>query len=373
MNVRRRVLFILPTLQGGGAERVICTLLNHLDRDRFTPSLVVLDMAGAVYHQDLPADVRVHNLGGLRLRHALVPLVRLIWRERPDIVVATSGHINLSLAALRPLLPRRTCVIARETGMISQLGSEGYEPVPQWWHWAYRRFFGALDLVICQSEEMQQDLVDNLRVPAGKTIVLGNPVDIDSVRKRSAAPLPSGWPPCPRAINLVAVGSLQPRKGFDILIDALALTNRSDLRVTILGEGPERTALQSRTALHGLIDQVQFLGFQRNPYPYIARADAFVLSSRFEGMPNVVLEALVCRTPVVGVPTPGGVRDVLRDLPGCALASEVTASALASILTTFTFGQRLSAGIADHFAAGPIAQKYGDALLGAWHRRSFRV
>ncbi len=370
---RARVLFILPTLMGGGAERVICTLLRHLDRDQFVATLAVLDMTNAVYRADVPDDIPVVDLQRGRLRQALLAIGRLIWKTRPDLVFSTSGHVNLALAAGRPLLPHKSKFVARETAMISLLQEPGYEAVPVWWHWAYRRFFGALDAVVCQSEEMRSDLVEQLSVPRDRTVVIPNPVDIDAIRQRAAEPVDVGWRAVRDTIELVAAGSLQPRKGFDLLIDALAFAERPDLRLTILGDGPLRQALQSQAVRRGVADRVRFLGFQKNPYPFIAAADAFVLSSRFEGMPNVVLEALACGTPVIALPAPGGVREVLKGMTGCRVATDVSAAALATELRQFVFGHRLPADVVAPYAVADVTRRYEAVLANALHARERRV
>ena len=155
---RRRVLFLIPTLTGGGAERVVVTLLQHLDRRRFDLALAVVDTRGAAFRDEVPPDVEFIDLGCRRVRHALPKLVRLLRRRRPDVVLSTLGHLNLALSIVRPLLPGSTRYIARETTVVSH-GIAEY-PRPRLWAWAYRRFYGRFDRVICQSRGMRTDLVE---------------------------------------------------------------------------------------------------------------------------------------------------------------------------------------------------------------------
>lgn len=325
---RKKLLFLIPTLTGGGAERVVVTLLQHLDRSRFELALAVVDTRDAAFRDEVPADVEFIDLGCRRVRHALPKLVRLLWRRRPDVVMSTLGHLNLALAMVRPLLPGSTRYVARETTVVSN-GIAGYSR-PQLWAWAYRRFYGRLDRVVCQSLGMRDDLVQNFGLEAKRTVIIHNPVD----RRRIAAALADAGQTTtpPGLLRVVAAGRLSAEKGFDLLLDALALSRRRDLHLTILGEGPLRAELNARAEALGIAERVHFAGFVRNPYPTLSAADLFVLSSRYEGFPNVVLEALACGTPVVATPAPGGVREILDGVAGCIVADEVSAPALAAAL-----------------------------------------
>ncbi len=135
----RQILFLIPSLRGGGAERVIVTLLRHLDRSRFSLALGVVDMHGADYLEDMPMDVELIDLGCLRVRYALPKIVWLIRQRRPTVVFSTLGHLNLALAIIRPLLPDGIRYVARETSIVSEM-LRGY-PLTGLWRWAYRHFY----------------------------------------------------------------------------------------------------------------------------------------------------------------------------------------------------------------------------------------
>jgi glycosyltransferase involved in cell wall biosynthesis len=362
---RRAVLFLIPSLTGGGAERVIVTLLRHLDRERFTLALAVVDMRNAVYRSDVPDDVEVIDLGSSRVRYALPRIIRLIWRRRPDVAFSTLGHLNLALAILRPLLPNETRYVARETVVVSQaLGSYS---LPVIWAAAYRLFYHRFDLVICQSADMQRDLVTTFRLPSQRAVVIHNPVDVsrihDLANERQAGPGGIGPARPDRAkTHLVAAGRLVHQKGFDILIEAVALCRNPSLQLTILGEGPLHEELERLAQEKGVAEQVQFSGFLRNPYPTLALADAFVLSSRYEGFPNVVLEALACGTPVVATPAPGGTREILEGVNGCFVAANISAEALAVALTRLVKGYRVPESVVEPYGVRSITRAYEDVL-----------
>jgi len=358
----RHILFLIPSLRGGGAERVIVTLLRHLDRTRFRLALAVVDMRKAAYGGDVPEDVEVIDLGCARVRYALPKIVRLIWRRRPDVVFSTLGHLNLALAIIRPLLPNGVRYMARESNIVSEVIRCG--STPPMWGWAYRHFYRRFDAVVCQSHDMRDDLVENFALPAERTVVINNPVDVDRIRHLALEPLATGFEQenggdGDARIHLVAAGRLSHQKGVDLLIEALALCGSSRFRLTILGEGPLLGDLVQLAQDKGVAPQVRFVGFQKNPYPFFARADAFVLSSRFEGFPNVILEALACGTPVIALPAPGGIREILEGVDGCRIAGAMSAPALAAILSEVVPGRRrLSEKCVMPYTAHQITLRY---------------
>jgi glycosyltransferase involved in cell wall biosynthesis len=360
---RRRVLLISPTLGAGGAERAIVTLLKNLDRSQFVLTLAVLDMRGEVFRDELPEDVKILDLGCHRVRNALPKLALLIWRQRPDVVWSNLGHLNLALAMIRPLLPRRVRFIGSEHTVASE-ALRSY-PLPGVWRWAYRHFYPRFDSVACPSQNIRNDLVDNFNCPAAKAVVIHKPVDIPRIRRLAAEPLPKETAyetgnQAQSLIHLVAAGRLAPEKGYDLLIQALALCADPRLRLTILGEGPLRASLEHLARQYDVEGQVSFVGFQKNPYQFFARAHAFVLSSRFEGFPNVVLEALACGVPVIATPAPGGLREILDGVTGCILAESVSAPALAAAIKQWLEGgtSRVSGDAVARFSLANAIGRY---------------
>jgi len=248
------------------------------------------------------------------------------------------GHLNIALAAAIPLLPQKTRYVARETFIVSeQIRSSAF-----WasWGWAYRYLYPRFDQIICQSAYMRDDLAANFFIPASKLTVINNPLDIDRIKNLAQQPLKLPLPntlerQSTGIVKLVAAGRLSREKGFDILIEAIALSSLRQLSVTILGRGPLLETLQALARSKGVEHQVRFIGFQENPYAFMARADAFVLCSRHEGFPNVVLEALACGTPIIATPAPGGVKEIAHATGGVQLASAVSGEALSNELRRF--------------------------------------
>ncbi len=364
---RRRVLFLIPTLAGGGAERVIVTLLNHLDRSKFDLSLAVLDTRGAVFLDQLPPDVTFLDLRASRVRYALPKIVRVIRQAQPQAVFSTLGHLNLALSIVRPFLPRKTIYVARETAIVSE--SLKTVRAAKLWALAYRKFYARFDKVICQSLYMRDDLANNFRIPASKLTVINNPIDIEKIRTFASRPVEfdfgfGGHPGNERPFHVVAAGRLSKEKGFDLLIEAVALSGLKHLKVTVLGDGPLRATLEQLASTKGVASQIRFIGFQKNPYSFMARAHAFVLCSHHEGFPNVVLEALACGTPVIATPAVGGIHEIARLVQGVQLASAVSAEAFSTELLKFSRSEPGAGRIdVERFRADKIVRDYERVLV----------
>ncbi len=215
---------------------------------------------------------------------------------------------------------------------------------------------------------MRDDLVGHFGLLQDKAVVINNPVDVQYIRQLAAETLVTGFEQessegKDSLINLLAVGRLVPQKGFDLLIESLALCRDPRLRLTLLGEGPMREELEVLAHSKGVAGQVRFAGFQKNPYPFFAQADVFVLSSRFEGFPNVILEALACGTPVIATPAPGGIKEILEGLDGCVLAESITAVGLAEALQHIPIGRRFPEAVVEQYAVNRITYQYEQELI----------
>jgi glycosyltransferase involved in cell wall biosynthesis len=298
----RRIAFVLPSFAGGGAERVMLALAGALDRAAFAPEIVVLDGAGP-WRSLVPASVPVTDLGARRIRHAIRPLARTLRARDPALAVSTIGALNLALLAMRPLLPRRMRIVVREANTPhrhaqSALGRTLYR-------WAYPRLYRRAARVIVPAAYLARELAADFGVPAERIALLHNPVDEAGLRA-AALPVARGPGAGPR---YVAVGRLTAQKGFDRLIAFMAEADPG-AHLTILGDGPARAALEGACRAHGVAARVSMPGFAADAPRYIAGADALLLPSRWEGLPNVALEALALGTRVIATPEAGGIGEI---------------------------------------------------------------
>src|SRR6266851_427363 len=326
---RKKILFLIPFFTAGGAERVLLILLRHLDRRFFEPQLGLLQAKGE-FIADIPKDVVVHELKVSRVRYAVPRIVGLVWNIRPHTILSTLGHLNLALMLSTRFLPRGTRLLIRESTTAKTSFSKEMRH-PKVWEWFYRHLYKRADRIVCLSDSMLYDLVDHFAIPREKLVRIYNPVDIDRMRELAER---GGNPYFGSGPHLVAAGRLSREKGFDVLLDAMPplLERFPNAQLTLLGDGPGRADLTDQAKRLGLTEKVHLLGFRPNPWPYFKYADLFVLPSRYEGMPNVLVEALVLGVPAVATDCSGGIREIAEFSPCVLLVPSENVDSLAHAL-----------------------------------------
>lgn len=327
MSDRNRILLLAPHLGGGGAEHVMALLARNLSREKYEVHLGLVQQ-GEATGDVLPPWVAIHPLGARRARAAAFPLLRLVWRLRPHVILTSAIEVSFLVLLLRPYFPRKTCILVRQNATLSSLLSTG--SLPQFARWLCRILYRQSDRVICQSLAMARDLEQTAGIGQERITVLPNPVDLDAIR--AAACTPSVWQgPGP---HLLAVGRLSQEKGIDLLLLALAHIRQQYpcAGLIVAGAGREEAALKALCSELGLDTAVRFAGHVDNPYTLFAGATLFVLPSRHEGMPNALLEAAAAGLPLVVTPASGGVVDLLQGKKGAWIAPEISANALASTI-----------------------------------------
>lgn len=305
--MKKKVLFIIPRLSIGGAQKVVSILLKHLDRNRFDLVLCVLEEQGE-YMASLSADVQIISLQVKRVSKAFFKLLKVIKDTRPDVVFSALSHINLMVALYIPLVSKDIRFIARETNIPSLNNRQN--KFTWLFHVLHRWLYPRYTKIVCQSRDMQNDLIENYAIPEDRLCIINNPVESD--RNRLLAQNSERLFDTAK-INLVAAGKLKYQKGFDLLLNAIAELNDEHFHLTILGKGELQETLQKQAEALDIARQVNFAGEVENPFPYLHQADVFILSSRFEGFPNIVLEALSVGTSVIAFDCKGGINEIVID------------------------------------------------------------
>lgn len=300
----QRVVFLINSLAGGGAERAICNLLANSEQQRrdAAVSLVLLDREAQAYSP--PSGMQLTSLDSNRsLLRSVIQLYISLRRSQPDVVVSSLTRSNLANIAVSRFLGHRTiiCEHAHTSGHHKGLPGRMAQLL-------IRRLYKHADRVICVSRGIKADLVQNFGVKDQRAAVVANPIDIDEIRHLGNSPsttVQSGR-------YILGMGRFVESKNFPLLINAFAHSSYTG-RLLLLGRGPLEEALKAQCHRLGIADRVDFLGFHRNPFPIIKGADAFVLASNGEGLPTSIIEALALGTPVISTDCHSGPAEILDD------------------------------------------------------------
>lgn len=327
--MKRKIQFIIPSLAGGGAERVFSLLVKHIDRNSFEPCLALLKKEGP-FLADLPADIDPIDLKSGKSRYAYWKIIRLVRNIRPDIICTTLGYLNLITLLASFFFPRGVKLCIRESTHVSE--SLKLEKYGRLFRRLYRRLYGKADRIICLSESMKRDLLAQFAIPEHKIDVIPNPVEFDLLRERMVEEPPVDLSRLQRSKTMISIGRLEYEKGHDLLIDAMTILDR-DLNLILVGTGSRREELEELVRHKGLGDRVIFTGFLENPFSLTRFASLFVFPSRYEGFGSAIVEALSCGLPAVTFSGPTAAQEIITPgFNGC-LSETMDSEALASAIT----------------------------------------
>ncbi len=302
MKYKKKILFSIISIEGGGAERQLREILKRLNRDRYELYLVFFKKHPAP-ERLIPRDVNtfcfdIYGKPGTSL-YGFIRYLFLIKKIDPDIIVSFLLKTNLlSLIAGRLIFKKITIISERiyTPCMIKK------KRLSSLWKLLIRVFYPLADKISAVSYDVKEGLVKFFSVQENKIRVIQNGIDVKKIEEYSGKYLPD------ENSFFLACGRLEKQKGFETVIDALAGSSYSLL---ILGEGSGRKELLERAEKKKV--KLILPGYVSNPYPYFKKADIFILSSSYEGFPNVVLEAMACKTPVIASSCPGGVNELIKD------------------------------------------------------------
>lgn len=312
MQRKIRVLFLFEGLYGRGAERVALGLISGLDREHFEPRLWVLRSVDDL-RDEVPTDVEVHVAlpPKRRIRHQLarVPLGLLREAARADVIVATVELMPTYFGYLAGFLTGRPMV-----GWVHNSLDQTFAEQPRLHTWLARWIYPRLSQLVFVSHGNRQTLRTLIPLREERLSVIHNPLNAARVQALAREALPEWATFMTSRPTVLGVGRLVRQKGFDRLIEAHAALRAqgSQHDLLILGEGGLRPELEALARRLGVADSVHLPGQTANPYPLMRHAAAFALSSRYEGFPTVILEAMVCGAPVVAFNCPSGPSELLE-------------------------------------------------------------
>jgi glycosyltransferase involved in cell wall biosynthesis len=306
---KQRIAFFLPTLDGGGAERVVLNLLEGMVKLDIPVDLVVASAEGAYLHQ-VPDRVRLIDLAAGRVVKAILPLSRYLKETNPIGLVSNMRHANVAAIVAKSLsgIDTKLVVVDHETLSASRsnlLRNKFILPM-------MKLLYPHADTIVGVSQGVATDLDTRMGFKPGRVKVIYNPVVDRQLISKSQTTLEHPWFHTGSPPVFLGVGRLSEQKDFLNLINAFALLRQKrPARLIILGEGESRSELEAAIATLNISADVSLPGFVDNPYAYMACASAFILSSRWEGLPTVLIEAMACGCPVVATDCPSGPDEIL--------------------------------------------------------------
>ena len=357
-NSKIKLLVAVPSLECGGLERNVSIICNNIDTEKFDVTLCVLNNRNQFFGITNPA-IKIIDLKINSVRKSLFAIAKLSREIKPGIILATANHLNLFFGIFKWLFPKRIKIIARESSIVS------LNPPLKWdkklYDWLMRRFYSKLDIIICQSLYMQEDLVKNYRVPAGKIKIIHNAIEhpspVVSKNVYTASVVP----------KFITVARLSKEKGIDRIIRSLSLLT-IPFQYTVIGEGELRPELEKLVKERSLETKVFMPGRSAQPFAEVKNPALFLMGSWFEGFPNVLLEANSMGIPVVAFNAPGGIGEVIINYENGILVEGNSEAEFASAINqalNFPFEHNnITRDIENRFAVKKILRKWEELLEG---------
>lgn len=348
------ITFILPTLHAGGAERVISFVAKELNHDKFNTTLIIIGHQKDSYYD--VEGIKIIFFEKPRVMTAVLSIYNYLRINKPDIVVSAIEHLNTVIAYISIFFPK-TKFIAREVNVLSVLYSIEKSAKFNFFDILYKNRFKYFDAVICQSQDMREDLNTHFKINHNKLIVINNPIS-DGFNVKTSNLLNKN-------LQLITVGRLAKQKGYDRIIKALSQL-KIPFHYTIIGNGPEKEEIDSLIEQFHLKGKVTHIEFTKNVAEYLTQSNIYLQGSYVEGFPNALIESCAVGTPVIAFNAPGGINEiVINDVNGYIVNNEKEfIEQINNINTNNIFEpNKVSESVYSKFNKNLILKQYEDLFL----------
>jgi glycosyltransferase involved in cell wall biosynthesis len=302
MKEKYKLVFILPNLGAGGAQRVISFVAQNIDKEKFDTTLLITGTKdNKCYATD---EVKTIFFDKKKVRHAVFDIIRYLKKNRPDIVVSAQGHLNVVMALISIFFPR-IIFIGREVNVLSVLENHldsRNEESSILTKITYKLF----DKIICQSNDMFEDLRTNYSLDSEKLVVINNPISsnfkvkVNHISRRE------------EKFQLITVGRLAKQKGHRRILEVLSKLD-FPFHYTLIGDGPEKDTILKTINELGIEDNVTHIPFTKDVHLHLSQSDLFLQGSYVEGFPNSLIESCAVGTPVMAFKALGGIDEIIEE------------------------------------------------------------
>ncbi|WP_428025003.1 glycosyltransferase [Arcobacter sp.] len=312
--MKKKLAILINSLSGGGAERVVSILLKELQR-KYDITLILM-MDKITY--DIPDNIEVIYLEKIVAEEInLIKIIKIPYLSWKYKKICNHRGVDISLSFMyRPNfintfakilgLKSKVVISERNTASMTYNGNSIGSIVGRF---LVKKLYPKANMIIPNSKGSAFDLIKSFNIPANKIEVINNPIDVDKINQLANEPLDTGLKT--NKFVFILVGRLEKHKRQELVIRAFSKLSFTECELWILGEGLKNSELQELIKRLGLENYVKMLGFDKNPYKYMNKADCFILSSTREGFPNVLIEALACGLPVISTDCDSGPREIL--------------------------------------------------------------
>jgi len=359
--MRNQVAVFVPSLRGGGAERAMLVFAEGLLELGVDVDILVASKEGACKEM-VPPKARLFDFNTRYVSGSLFSLISYLRKHRPVALFSTMSNANVAAVLARMFVPDVRLVLRQSIGPLTEPRTTIKQRAILY---LAQILYPRANAIVAVSKGVASELAALNGKLRDKIAVLPTPV-VSARMLRQLEERPNHrWLTRKECPVVLAVGRLEPQKDFETLIGAFArLRARMRARLLILGEGRERFRLEKLAEILGVREDVDMPGYIENPFPYFRSVDLFVLSSRYEGMPNVLIQALASGAPVVATDCPSGPKECLEDGKWGALVQVGDIEALSTAMEESLKQPEKSNGAASHitleFGAANAAQRYLD-------------
>jgi len=361
-----KIAIFMASLRGGGVERSMLTLADCFVRQGFEVDLLLVSAEGP-YLEEVTPGIKTVDFKASRVFFSIFPLARYLRQEKPAALLSAMSHVNIAAVSAKKLSAVPVRLVLSERVHLSRASQNSRFLKGRLMPFMVKFFYKGADLIVAISRGVKDDLLKRANLPEHKVRVIYNPVVTGEMIKKAEEPVEHNWFRDSNIPVILGVGRLSKQKEFATLIRAFKhVLEKRPAKLVILGEGEERANLNHLIASLDLCDHVCMPGFKANPYAYMSKASLFVLSSSWEGLGNVLIQAMACGCPVISTDCPSGPAEILDNGKYAPLIPvgdvEALAQAIINVLQAPPDPEALRER-ASFYSAEDISRQYLELLL----------